>query len=395
MLRILVAHNSYQMPGGEDRVVTEEIALLRLRGHEVEALLRHNDELAVHGMADRARAARDCVWSASSAQAMRTAIQRFRPDVLHVHNTFAMLSPSIYWAASACGVPVVQTLHNYRLACPQNYFLREGRICQDCLGRAPLPAVVHSCYHNSRAQTLAIAVMLTAHRALGTWSSKVSRYIALSEFCREQFIAAGLPAEKICIKPNFAPSPAPPKAVASDRERDTAAQFLFVGRMSPEKGLSVLAQALQIDDTLSCIAVGDGPAKAELASVGRICMAGWLDPPAVSEHMYKALALVLPSVWFEPFALVTLEAFAHGLPVIASRIGSLPDIITDGQTGLLFEPGNARDLAQKMRWAREHPTQMQRMGDAARAVHERKFSADENYRQLIRVYQDAIAAALH
>jgi glycosyltransferase involved in cell wall biosynthesis len=395
VLRILFAHNSYQMPGGEDSVVTAEIALLRSRGHEVEALLRHNDELAMRGMADRARAARDCVWSASSAEAIRAAIQRFRPDVLHVHNTFAVLSPSIYWAASACGVPVVQTLHNYRLACPQNYFLREGRICQDCLGRVPLPGVVHSCYHNSRAQTLAIAVMLTTHRALGTWSSKVSRYIALSVFCREKFIAAGLPAEKICIKPNFAASPTPPKAVAGDYERNTAAKFLFVGRMSPEKGLSVLAQALQSDDTLSCIAIGDGPAKAELASVGGIRTTGWLESPAVSERMYQALALVVPSVWFEPFALVTIEAFAHGLPVIASRIGSLPEIITDGQTGLLFEPGNARDLVRKMRWAREHPTQMQRMGDAARAVHEKRFSASENYRQLIGVYQDAIAAAPH
>jgi len=395
VLRILVAHNSYQMPGGEDGVVTAEIALLRSRGHEVEALLRHNDELAVRGMADRVRAARDCVWSANSAQAMRAAIRRFRPDVLHVHNTLAILSPSIYWAASASGVPVVQTLHNFRLACPQAMFLRDGRICQDCLGRVPLPGVVHSCYRNSRAQTLAVAVMLTTHRALGTWSNKVSRYIVLSAFCRDQFIAAGLPAEKICIKPNFALAPASPKLVEGNHPGNAEEKFLFVGRMTPEKGISVLAQTLRSDESLSCIGVGDGPAKAELGDIQGATATGWLDAPAVSQRMHKALALVVPSICFEPFPLVALEAFAHGLPVIASRIGSLPEIITDGQTGLLFEPGNARDLAQKMRWAREHPAQMRRMGEVALTVHEKRFSAQENYPQLIGVYQDAIAVARH
>lgn len=392
--RVLVAHNSYQLSGGEDAVVAAETALLRSRGHDVETLLRDNDGIPTEHLGQRLRAARDCIWSPDSAEAMRARIRQFRPEVVHVHNTLARLSPSIYWAAAACGVPVVQTLHNYRLACPQAMFLRAGRVCQDCLGRVPLPAVAHGCYRGSRAQSLAVATMLSTHRLIGTWSRKVRRYIALSRFCRDQFVAAGLPEDKIRIKPNFAGAGA--DAARPDANDDIAAvpgHFLYVGRLSPEKGIAVLGQALKDDAALRCIAIGVGPAEAALAGLANVELAGWQDRAAVSRHMERALALVVPSIWFEPFGLVVIEAFAHGLPVIAANIGSLPEIVTPGKTGLLVEPGDAQDLARKMHWALEHPAEMRRMGRAARVVHEQRFSAQENYRQLIGIYQDAIAAS--
>jgi glycosyltransferase involved in cell wall biosynthesis len=391
-VRVLVAHNSYQQSGGEDAVVEAETELLRAHGHELATLRRDNDGIPTEGLGQRLRAARDCVWSADSAEAMRACIRHFRPEVVHVHNTLARLSPAIYWAAAASGVPVVQTLHNYRLACPQAMFLRAGRICQDCVGRPPLPAVAHGCYRGSRSQSLAVATMLTTHRLIGTWSRKVRRYIALSRFCRDQFVAAGLPQEKIRIKPNFAGagSSAPPPAVPEPSDR-APGHFLYVGRLSPEKGISVLARALEHDAGLRCDVIGTGPAAPALAGLPNANLAGWQERAAVARHMDEALALVVPSIWFEPFGLVAVEAFARGLPVIAANIGSLPEIVTPGRTGLLVEPGDPQDLARKMRWALEHPSEMRRMGRAARTAHEERFSAQENYRQLVEIYQDAIA----
>ncbi len=385
--RVLVAHNAYRQAGGEDAVVSAEVALLRAHGHEVHTLLADNRDIHTRSWRDRARAARDCVWSAASASAMREAVDRFRPDIVHVHNTLAALSPSIYWAASARRVPIVQTLHNYRLACPQGMFLREGRICQDCAGRLPAPAVLHACYRGSRPQTLAVAAMLSVHRALGTWSRKIGRYLALSRSCRDLMVAAGLPAPRIRIKPNFANAP-----LSSSRMADgPAGRFLFVGRLAPEKGTAVLAAAMREDPALDCTIVGDGTSRADFDGVAGASLTGWLGREGVSAHMAGAHALVLPSIWFEPFPLVAIEALAHGLPVIASRIGSLPEIVEDGITGLLFEPGDPRDLARKMRWVMEHPEALRRMGEAARASHERLYSAQENYRLLAAIYAELLA----
>jgi glycosyltransferase involved in cell wall biosynthesis len=387
--RVLVAHNAYRQRGGEDGVVEAESSMLRERGHEVELLLRHNDAVEAESVAGRARALRDCVWSPSGYAGMRAAIERFRPDVVHVHNTLPLLSPAIYWAAAACGVPVVQTLHNFRLACPQAAFLRDGRVCQDCVGRVPLPAVVHACYRGSRSQTFAVAAMLTVHRLAGTWNGKVQRYIALSRFCRDQLVAGGLPFEKIRVKPNFcATAPARPAPAPGH-----ARPFLFVGRFTEEKGVHLLAEALRTDDRLECVALGDGPARAALQGTPRLQLPGWLEAAAVSAHMGRARALVLPSITYEPFALVTVEALAHGLPIIATGVGTPAEIIEDGRTGLLFEPGNARDLAAKMRWALEHPQEMERMGQAAREVHARLYSVQVNYRQLVDIYEDALGVA--
>lgn len=389
--RVLIAHNSYRQRGGEDSVVAAEADLLRARGHEVEMLIRNNQDLQEADAAGKLRAARDCVWSSASAEAMRQTIRRFRPTVVHVHNTLAVLSPSIYWAAAAEGVPVIQTIHNFRLACPQAMYLRDGRICQRCRGRLPVPAVVHACYRNSRTQSLAVAAMLSIHRALGTWTHKIDRYIALSEFCRSELLRIGLPPDKIVVKPNFSPGP------VSEARPDAArrADFLFVGRLSQEKGLDVLRQALSELPQARCVVVGEGPQAGALRDLPQVHMTGWLDPAAVSRQMHAARALVVPSIVNEPFALVALEALAHGLPVIASRIGSLPEVVHDQATGVLFAPGDATDLARKMRWVLEHSDEVTAMRKRAQADYAARFSPDVNYRQLIAVYDDARQTTVH
>ena len=382
MLRVLFAHNAYQHRGGEDSVVEAEIALLRSHGHAVETYFRSNDDVAA--MSSLALA-RHTLWSPRTPPDLADLIRRFRPDVIHAHNTFPLISPSLYWAAERAGVPVVQTLHNFRLMCLNALFLREGKVCEDCMGHLPWRGVARACYRGSHAASAALAGMLTLHRGLGTYRHKVARYIALNEFCRNKFIEGGLPAERVVVKPNFvdftAPEPLP------------RAGLLFVGRLSVEKGVSTLAEAMKLLPNASLRVAGDGPEAGLLDGVAGVSRLGSLSGEAVRQEMSRAVALVVPSIWYENFPRTMVEAFACGLPVIASRIGALADIVRDGETGLLFEPGDPRDLADKLRWALAHPEQMAAMGRNARTQYEAMFSAAANYRRLLEIYEGVLAGS--
>jgi glycosyltransferase involved in cell wall biosynthesis len=379
-MHILVVHNAYQHRGGEDSVVEAEIALLRTHGHAVETYFRSNDDVA--GMSSLALA-RHTLWSSRTLHDLVKQIGRFQPDVIHVHNTFPLISPSLYWAAERAGVPVVQTLHNFRLMCLNALFLREGKVCEDCMGHLPWRGVARACYRESYAASAALAGMLALHRGLGTYQNKVARYIALNGFCRDKFIEGGLPAERVVVKPNFVDSAAP--------EPLARAGLLFVGRLSVEKGVATLAAAMALLPDAALRVAGEGPEAGLLEGVAGVACLGSLAGEAVRQEMSRAVALVVPSIWYENFPRTIVEAFACGLPVIASRIGALADIVTDGETGLLFEPGNPRDLVDKMAWARSHPEQMAAMGRKAREQYEAEFSAEVNYQRLMAIYKDVLA----
>lgn len=381
-MRILVAHNSYIQRGGEDAVVEAEVGLLLRHDHQVTLLTRDNREIEGIGAG---RLTLDTLWSNDSVRRCRTAIADFQPDIIHVHNTFPLISPSIYWAAANADIPVVQTLHNFRLICPQAMLLRDGAVCEDCLGRAPWPAIAHGCYHGSRPQSGLLAAMLVMHRAIGTWRNKVARYIALNDFCRRKFVTSGLPAERIAVKPNFVDPPAMPKG--------TRAGGLFVGRLAPEKGIATLLTALDRLPQSELRIAGDGPERPLLAAHPRAQWLGPLAPAEVLRRMGSSAYLAMPSLWYENFPRTLVEAFACGLPVIASRIGALAELVDDGRTGLLFAPGDAADLAAKIEWAEAHPEEMRRMGAAARAEYERCYTPDINYGQLMDIYREALAAA--
>lgn len=380
-LRIVVVHNSYQHRGGEDAVVEDEIALLRAHGHTVHSYLRTNDEIAAMSSV---AAARQSLWSNRTSVEMSTLMRDFKPDVIHAHNTWPLVSPSLYWAAAEARVPVVQTLHNFRLMCLSGLYLRDGKVCEDCAGRLPWRGVLRKCYRGSTAASGVLAGMLALHRARGTWQHKVTRYIALNNFCRDKFIAGGLPAERIVIKPNFvdfdAPAPEP---------RDG---FLFVGRLSQEKGIDVLAAAARRLDGAAVRVAGSGPEAPLLEGVPGMTALGALSGAAVRAEMGRALALVLPSIWYENFPRTLVESYGCCLPVIASRIGALAELVQDGETGLLFNAGDAADLGEKMRWAQAHPEEMARMGRNARVLYEAQFTAERNHQQLLAIYQDAIGA---
>ena len=377
--RILIVHNAYQHRGGEDSVVEAEIALLRSRGNAVETYFRNNNDIA--GMPPLALV-RQTVWSTRTTRDLAELIGSFHPDVIHAHNTFPLISPSLYWAAAQARLPVVQTLHNFRLLCLSALFLRDGKVCEDCLGHLPWRGVAHSCYRGSRAASAAHAGMLTSHRGLGTYRYRVTRYIALNEFCRNKFIEGGLPADRIVVKPNFVDFhrlPATPRR-----------GLLFVGRLSVEKGIQTLAGAMALCPHACLRVAGEGPERDVLDGLGNVIRLGSLTSAAVQQEMNNAVALVLPSIGYETFGLVIVEAFACSLPVIASRIGALPDLVKDGETGLLFEAGNALDLADKMTWALAHPEEMLALGQKARACYESHYTAERNYEQLVAIYRDAI-----
>ncbi|MCW7537299.1 glycosyltransferase family 4 protein [Aquabacterium sp. A7-Y] len=378
--RVLLVHNGYRVRGGEDSVVESEVELLRQHGHEVVEYRRHNDEV---GSGSKLGLLRDTIWSPRSHADVRRLIREKQIDIVHVHNTMPLVSPSVYWAADAEDVAVVQTLHNFRLLCPQAIFLREERICEDCLGRVPWRGVARRCYRDSAAQSAVLAGMLVTHRALGTYAHRVTRYIALNEFCRNKFIEGGLPPERIVVKPNFVDLP----GVPADGPRSGG---LYVGRFSNEKGVQVLCEAsrhLQDPDITLVGAGADLEGEVRAAFGSRV--AGFKPLPEILAMMQTASFLVVPSICYESFPRTIVEAYACGLPVIASRLGSLPELVAEGETGLLFDAGSATDLAAKIVWAQAHPEEMRRMGRRARDAYERHYTPERNYGRLLDIYAEA------
>jgi glycosyltransferase involved in cell wall biosynthesis len=381
-MNILLVHNSYQQPGGEDQVFELEASLLEAHGHRVIRFQEHND-----GVKERSNLEllSDTVWNRWITRQLRTLIREGNVDVMHVHNTFPLISPACYYAASAEGVPVVQTLHNYRLLCPSATLYRNGGVCEDCLGkRLPWPAIVHSCYRGSRSATAATAGMLTIHNNIGTWHRKISAFLALTEFARSKFIEGGLPQDKILVKPNF---------LQNDPGPGTGdGQFaLFLGRLTPEKGIGTLLKAWQQTGiSLPLQIVGDGPLADDVAAAAsanrNIQWFGWLSKDRVFERMKMAKAVIIPSEWYEAFPMTIVEAFATGVPVIASKLGSLASLINHRKTGLHFKAGDAEDLAHQVRWLTGHPDVNLQMRAEARTEFLLKYTGDRNYSTLIGVY---------
>lgn len=381
-MRILIAHNTYTERGGEDAVVANEGALLAAHGHAVDLMTVCNADLP--GRGDQLVALWRAPYSKYGRRRMADSIAAFRPDIVHVHNFFFRLTPAIYDACAEAGVPVVQTLHNFRLFCAGATLFRAGRVCEACLGRSPWRGAWHRCWRDSRLGTLAVARMIDVQRRRNTWNTKVDRFVALTAFAREKFIAAGLPADRIFVKPNFVADPGPLDPGAEDPR----AGALFVGRLSAEKGITTLLSAwANIELPLSI--VGDGPLRRLVeASVGpNIIYRGRLAAEGVREAMRRARFLVMPSEWYEGFPMVIAEAFANDLPVVTSRLGAMAELIEDGTTGLLVRPGDAADLAARVRWAAAHTDVMRQIGRRARQVYEVKYSPDANYRQLVAVYE--------
>jgi glycosyltransferase involved in cell wall biosynthesis len=382
-LRVLQVHTRYRLPGGEDQVVEAERRLLKDAGLDVQQVVFDNaamrESRSLFGDLGLAAAA---IWSRSAEDRVKEAIVAHRPQVIHVHNTFPAASPSVYAAAAAHGVPVLQTLHNYRFVCPSATVFRDGHACTDCVGRpVPWPAVVHACVRGSRSQSAVAAATLTLHRARGTFAHDITGYVALTAFQRQLLIRGGLPARRIRVISNFLE---PDPGTGPEERRG----ITYVGRVAPEKGIACLLDAASMLPGVIQI-IGDGPLGSLAAAAdaaGHVAYAGSLPSSSVAAALRRSIAFVLPSLWFEGFPLVLLEAYATGTPVIASRIGSLGELVEEGFSGLLAEPNDAADLADRIRWAVDHPSQMREMGVNARHLYETRFRGEGHLAALLAAY---------
>jgi glycosyltransferase involved in cell wall biosynthesis len=386
-MKILVVHNRYQQHGGEDAIFHNEKTLLLQYGHEVIEFTEDNNKI---GDLNSLTVFTESVWSWVSWRRLLELYREEQFDLVHFHNTFLLISPSAYYACKRVGVPVVQTLHNYRLLCPNAVFFRNGHVCEDCLERfIPWPGVTHACYRGNHLFSGGVASMLTFHRLIGTWNRMVDVYIALSKFSRKKFIQGGIPQKKIVVKPNFI-FPDPGLGESDGR------YAIFVGRLAQEKGLDVLINAWRrLQGKVSIKIVGDGPLAAlAVEAAKRIPGVEWLGHrpnDEVLSLMKKAMFLVFPSVCYENFPITLLEAFATGLPVVASRLGVMSSLVEDGKTGLHFHPGDPKDLADQVEQLISHPEKLLQMRWRARKEYEGKYTAEANYLRLMRIYKSAIS----
>lgn len=394
-MRVLIVHNFYgsSAPSGENLVVEQEVDLLERNDQEVLLYSKHSDIIRAMRLTGPIIAALSTSWNPSAVRDLTQTVNRFQPDVVHVHNTFPMISPAIFHAIGPRAARVL-TLHNYRLFCPAAIPMRSSKVCTDCLdARSSLPSLRYGCYRGSRAATLPLALSVGLHRAIGTWDRQVDAFIALSEFQRQVMSDAGLPLGKVHVKPNFYPGM--PVVLPWDKREP---YVVFVGRLSAEKGVTSLLRAWAAwgSSAPQLRLVGDGPLRPELENLSKnlpVSFLGQLPSAEAQAAIAGACLLILPSEWFEGFPMVVREAFAFGTPAAVSNLGPLPTIVQAGVNGVVFEPANPESLLQTVRNAWKQPALLEQLGQGARYAFEQHYTEAANYEQLMNIYQAAILSS--
>ncbi|MEU6843862.1 glycosyltransferase family 4 protein [Streptomyces sp. NPDC046716] len=392
-MHVLVVHNRYAsaQPSGENKVVDQEVELLRSAGHRVELYERRSDDIAAKSLPGKAALPFLVPWNPAVRADLTRRLRADRPDVVHVHNVFPLLSPAVLAACADAGVPAVATLHNYTQVCPPGTLQRDGAACTECVGGSALPAVRHGCYRNSRLATVPLAVSLSVNRR--RWWSGVERFLCISAAQRDVLAAAGMPAERLAVKHNFVPEP-------GSHRTGEGEHLLFLGRLAEAKGLRLLMAAwdeLAADGGpgVPLVIAGTGPLEREVSdwAAGRddVRYAGLLDTAECRKAVARAVAVVAPSTWLEAFGLVAVEAMAAGVPVVAAGHGAFVELVEDGVTGVLHRPGDAASLASGLRRIAADPVRNQEMGRAARDRYERGFSPAVGLERLEEEYRTAIA----
>ncbi|HUG68357.1 MAG TPA: glycosyltransferase [Pirellulaceae bacterium] len=385
-MKILACHNYYQQRGGEDCSFEQEAELLTSNGHQVVRYTLHNDQVDRVG---KVALAGKTIWNRAAYRDVLALIRRERPDVMHCTNTFPLLSPAIYYAARRERVPVIQALRNYRLLCPKAQFLRDGKVCEDCLNKLiPWAAVQHRCYRDDRAATMVLSAMLVTHRLWRTWERQVTLFYTPSEFARQTYIRAGFQEDRVMVKPNF----------TTDNVRvgtGSGGYAVYVGRLSPEKGISTLLSAWsQLDLSLRLKVIGDGPdaqlVQQAAAQDSRIEWLGLRSITDILEILADATCLVFPSIWYETFGRTIIESFSVATPVVVARMGAMAELVEEHHNGLLFTPGDAVDLVDKVRQLCELTSQNSRLRQGARETYERLYTPQQNYDGLLAIYQQAL-----
>ncbi|MEU1330649.1 glycosyltransferase [Streptomyces sp. NPDC005865] len=392
-MRILVVHNRYAsaQPSGENKVVDQEIELLRAAGHHVELFERRSDTIAARSLPGKVAVPLLVPWNPAVRSELAARLRAERPDVVHVHNVFPLLSPAVIAACADAGVPAVATLHNYTQICPPGTLQRDGKPCTECVGASPLPAVRHGCYRNSRLATVPLAVSLSVNRR--RWWTGVERFFCISAAQREVLVAAGMPAERLAVKHNFVPEP-------EERRAGDGEHLLYLGRLAEAKGVRLLMAAwdeLAADGGVGVplVIAGTGPLEPEVTAwaAGRddVRYVGLYDTAECRKALARSVAVVAPSTWLEAFGLVVVEAMAAGVPAVAAGHGAFVELVEDGVTGLLHRPGDAASLASRIRRIAVDRDRNREMGRAARSRYEQGFSPTVGLDRLVEGYRTAIA----
>ncbi|HET9744725.1 MAG TPA: glycosyltransferase family 4 protein [Chitinophagaceae bacterium] len=388
-MRILFIHNRYKRYGGEDMAVESETSVLADKGHEVKTIFFDNNP--IRGFGARVKAAFSSIYNFSSVRKVAGTIKEFDPDIIHIHNMFFIASPSVIYVASRYKVPVVMTLHNYRLICANALLLRDSKPCELCVNKKfPTSGIRYKCYRDSAIESGLVTTITGLHKVIGTWKNKVTAYITLNEFSRSKFLYSSLrlPPEKIITKPNFVADP-------GDGHEQREEFFLFAGRITREKGAHILTRAFANMPDQKIKIVGDGPEKKlleqEFKHYPNISFMGHLDTQQVKDYMKRCRAFICPSIWYEGTPLTVIEAFASGTPVIASRLGVLCESITDGHNGFHFTAGDAVDLEKKIEIFLRETANGKMLYNNARQTYLEKYHPEIHYRAILKIYENAIA----
>jgi glycosyltransferase involved in cell wall biosynthesis len=392
-MRVLLVHNRYRsaMPSGENRVVDQESEELARAGHEVMRFEKDSDEIEHWSAAQKALLPARVIWSGKSRSELAATLRGYRPDVVHVHNTFPLISASVLYACRDASVPAVATIHNYRLMCASGDLMRQGAVCHDCVRRLPVPGAVHGCYRGSRAATAPLVVATVAHRK--AWRSLVSAYMFISAAQRDLHLALNLPPGRVFVRHNMIPY----------RDIQLAPRdpmVAYIGRLEQAKGVRLLMAAWDRylssshDPGLRLVIAGTGSLDREVAAWAKrrpsVEMLGLIPPGQVRELTSRTRAVLVPSVWEEPFGLVVIEAMAAGAPAIAAGHGSFPELVTPGVDGILFRPGDPDALARAVADVAAHPEKYEGYGRRARETYEQRFNPDHSLKHLIEIYNFAI-----
>ncbi|MDQ0803462.1 glycosyltransferase family 4 protein [Priestia megaterium] len=384
-------HNYYQQSGGEDKVVDQEMNLLKKNGIEVDLYSIHNDVIKEYGTFEKLKTGLETVWSYKEYKRFKNYLIKQKPDIVHSHNFFPLLSPSIYYACNKLNIPVVQTLHNYRLMCPAATFLKEDKICEKCLSASLFNSVKYGCYRGSKIQTVPVVSMIGINKMLGTWKNKVDRYIALTKFAKNKFVSSGIPEEKITVKGNFLQENSN-EVLKLSRDSNN---LIFVGRLSPEKGIQDLLEAWNLvskKKNSKLLIIGEGPEKNRLEKLydsENIVFLGKKNSDEVIRYMKEAKYLIVPSIWYEGFPMTIVEAYSVGTPVISSNIGSLKEVVINGETGFHFNYRNIDNFHQVLERALDYELHDQ-MKENVLSNYKEKYSEEINFKKIMLIYNEVI-----
>lgn len=382
-MKILMAHNYYQSPGGEDVSYNEESRLLESFGEIVYRFSRDNSDIYKYNTRQMIQLGINTIWSEASKEQVAEVIRQFKPDVAHFQNTFPLLSPSVFYACHENNIPVVLSIRNYRLFCLNGLFLRNNEPCEKCLqAKNYFWGVFHKCYHRSSMKSSIVAFMNIFHWKKRTWHRQVDVMISPSEFTRRKLIQAGFQEDRIFVKPNL--------IYDHGKGNRTGGYILYSGRLSQEKGINSLVDVVVENPDLKLLIIGDGPLRESIERIvesnQNIKLLGYLDHDQTINYIKNAKFLIYPTICYETFGRTIIEAFSCGVPVIASRIGAITELICDGENGFLVNPGDIQDLQRIIRLMWENDPLCKTMGDNARNDYLNRYSPDKNFLILKNAY---------